>query len=83
MALSILNIQQSTISVSIDFTIENEEDSKNVFDVLHALTTARKLPTIYGFPEYRKNMFPLGSSILQDLRFQDSKMIHSYNDKKK
>lgn len=82
MALSILNIQQSAISVSIDFTIENEEDSKNVFDILHALTTARKLPTIYGFPEYKKNMFPLGNSILQDLRFEDSKMFHSFRDTK-
>jgi len=78
MALTILKLQQTEKSVSIDFTIENEEDSKNVFDVLHALTTTRKLPVIYGFPEYKKNMFPLGNSILQDIRFEDSKMFHSH-----
>lgn len=82
MALSILNIKQSTLFVSIGFTIENEEDSKNVFDVLHALTVAHKLPVIYGFPEYKKNMFPIGSSILQNLRFEDSKMFHSFRDTK-
>lgn len=80
MALTILSIQQTRTLVSIDFTIENEEDSKNIFDVLHALTFTRKLSVVYGFPAYQENMFPCGNSTLQNLRFEDSKMFHSFRD---